>query len=84
MPSSTKDLEKIEVRLFPNPATDAITVDSPSSIERYEVYSAAGKLVASRGSIENPTIDISDLPNGIYLFRAFSSNGTTTKKFIKE
>lgn len=84
MPSSTKDLEKIEVRLFPNPATDAITVDSPNRIESYEVYSATGKLVASKRSIENPTIDISDLPNGIYLFRAFSSNGTTTQKFIKE
>lgn len=84
MPSSTEDLEKIEVRLFPNPATEAITVESASTIEGYEVFSADGKLVASKTSIENPTINISSLPKGIYIFRAFSTDGMITKKFVKE
>ena len=84
MPSSTKDLETIEVRLFPNPATDAITVESASMIESYVVYSVTGKLVASKRGIENPTIDISDFPKGVYVLRVLSSNGIATKKFIKE
>ncbi|MEQ8705765.1 MAG: T9SS type A sorting domain-containing protein [Phaeodactylibacter sp.] len=83
MPSSTKDLEKIEVRLFPNPATDAITIQSASVIRSYEVYSVTGEVVAAKKSIENPTINISDLPKGIYLLRAFSDEGTVMKKFIK-
>lgn len=59
------------VRVFPNPTKDLFVVAASSKIDRLELYDAVGRLQR----IFNPnaelySVDISDLPNGVYILRA--------------
>ncbi|MEZ4983946.1 MAG: T9SS type A sorting domain-containing protein [Saprospiraceae bacterium] len=84
MMTSTRELEKTTIQLLPNPATNAITVYTNDAISRYEIYSMNGQLVDFNENIDNTTIDITNLPKGIYLFKAFNGNDVIIEKFIKE
>lgn len=83
-PTSTSEAAKASLNLFPNPATNSITINSNTALSRYEVYSITGALVEANENIDNATIRISNLPNGIYLLKAFSDRGIIVEKFIKE
>lgn len=54
--------------LFPNPATSTITISQKdaSSISNLEIFTPIGKLVLSKEIRGSETIDISQLPAGIY------------------
>ncbi|MBY8963004.1 PQQ-dependent sugar dehydrogenase [Flavobacterium sp. D11R37] len=65
--------------LYPNPATDVVTVKSGNDINltAAAVYDLSGKLLMQQQfsvSSEN-TVNISDLPAGIYLMQLTGSNG---------
>ena len=64
------------VKVGPNPATDHITVTGARA-DRYYVYSMQGAVVATS---DTPEINVSALPQGIYLVRA----GDVTARFIKK
>jgi lysyl endopeptidase len=61
----------IEISFFPNPATDWIYIRNKSEepIKGIEIYDAAGRMVHSYASLLVSTLDISDLPVGIYTIR---------------
>lgn len=63
--------------LYPNPASDWITLEAPPKHDhgKLELYSLDGRLqIIQAGSINQPFI-ISGVPNGIYLCRFVSDNG---------
>lgn len=74
-----------DLMIYPNPAKDKIEINSPYSISdivNLQIYDWSGKLVKSLNTDVNQTVEVSDLPNGIYLAK-FSSNSTIkTAKFI--
>jgi len=83
--TSTDNLERIGLKLFPNPASQTITIQSDQQIDQYEIYSITGALVASDKTTGNRTsIDIAELKNGIYLIKAVSNGQSTILKFVKE
>ena len=56
------------VRVFPNPATDLITVESGQTLNRIDIFSSAGKLIQSAQTSENAIrLNIADLPKGLYV-----------------
>ena len=66
------------IRVYPNPASNTITIESTSS--SIDIYDIMGRCVSSATANNGATtIDISRLPNGVYLLR---TNNTTTK-FLK-
>ncbi len=68
-----------EYRIYPNPATDFISVDN-SIYDRYAIYSLDGKLI-KKDAIDSSHIPVSDLTQGIYLIK-FNDKDIYT--FIKE
>src|SRR5690606_8874696 len=67
------------VRLYPNPASDFILIDKKISFEKgtYDILDITGKTIKSIpiSSEKKSGIDISELPEGVYIFRMTSEIG---------
>ncbi|SEJ21483.1 Por secretion system C-terminal sorting domain-containing protein [Dyadobacter sp. SG02] len=56
------------VRVFPNPATDLIVVESANALNRIEIFDSTGKLVKRTQTTEKAIrLDIADLAKGFYV-----------------
>jgi len=56
------------VRVFPNPASDLLTVESAQALNRIEIFNSAGKLVQSAQTGEKAIrLNIAELPKGLYV-----------------
>ena len=71
------------LKIFPNPMSNYLTIDSKFPIKKVELYSLLGKKVKEINSDFN-SIHLSNLKNGIYLVRIESENGFAVKKLIKQ
>jgi|GEM_PF-598661 len=84
--SVTKDSPTSNIRLYPNPAKDNITIENQFSIlENIHIYNMVGKevsnrVIASKISDHKVIIDISDLTQGFYTV----STNKTTRPFFKK
>lgn len=77
-----------DILLFPNPSHDKLTVSlgSATIVQSYKVYSATGQELISNNEEQTSKIDlnISTLPNGIYIMKLVSKDGRTIEKnFVK-
>jgi pectate lyase len=83
---STTGLQNIEVsdlKLYPNPVINSLSISSSIPVQKVEVYSLTGLLVKrSEGNIK--TIDMSNLSKGSYLVKVSTNQGTIVQKTIKE
>ena len=68
------------ISIFPNPASNFIQVNS-SDVNRIEVYSLAGQMVAASEG-EN-MMDISALTVGTYIVRIYTPQGVQAQKLLK-
>jgi len=70
--------------ISPNPATNNITIETKQKSE-LEITNINGQIIEKMKIKDNKTdIDISDFASGVYIIRAQTDSGITTKKFIKE
>lgn len=81
---STTDnvLVDTELKLYPNPTTDVISINTRADITNVEFYNILGKRVLQTTQTEN--IPTSQLANGIYLITMYTNQGQITKKIVKE
>ncbi len=71
-----------EIKIFPNPVKDILTISGAGKIQKTVVYAMDGKLVkAQLHNLEQ--IDFSGIPKGIYLVKIYCEKGVVTKKIIK-
>ena len=68
------------ISIYPNPATDYVQVSS-TDVERIEVYSLTGQLVATCTGCN--TIDVSSLVAGNYIVRVHTPQGIETENLMK-
>lgn len=81
-------LNKNTVILYPNPASDAITIgfENLATNASVKIVNLTGEIVAQQklnGTLSN-TVDVSRLATGLYLATISSDNGSYTTKFIKK
>ena len=80
----TKDIDTaMEVRLFPNPASNVLNIETKGPLSILQIFDINGKEI---NTINNPSnvLNINDLHQGIYFIKLFDKNGRfTTRKFIK-
>lgn len=78
--SNVTEQQTISIQLYPNPATDNITILT-ENIEQahYIIYDLSGKQVMT-GTLNTPTLSIATLPSGIYTLHLNNYN----LKFVKE
>lgn len=76
-------------RLYPMPATDAITLDADSeTFSRLAIFSMQGTLVRTvnlhNQEGKRTTINLQDIPAGIYLMKIVINEKVVTRQFIKQ
>ena len=83
--SLTDKIAQRKLAIYPNPATQTITIDSEINLGTYKIQNITGKeLLAGDFSNGNNTFDVSTLNNGIYFFVLQNSAEVVTKKFVVE
>ena len=74
------------VAIHPNPANDSFTLTG-EQIAEARLYSVTGQLVATKpgNGTESLTVDVSDLPSGLYFVTAIGEDGSrSVLKVVKE
>jgi hypothetical protein len=72
------------VSLYPNPTKEVLNIVTNSATKlNYSVINYLGQVVKS-GSIENNSLNVSNLNAGIYILEVNDGQKSVTKKFIKE
>ena len=73
--------ENNEIRIYPNPAKDQVTIDGIENTENVQLINMMGQVVKQFNNVnESVTINISELPAGMYFVRM----GNTVKKLMVE
>lgn len=75
------EVEMTEASVFPNPATDVISISTESDIQSVAIYSANGALMLTQTSGD---IAISNLPSGVYIAKVKTSTGVAQARFVKQ
>ena len=79
---SVSEHNQIEVKIYPNPATNFVQVSS-DEIQRVEVYNMMGQIVFEQNYNDSQvTIPTSGMAPGTYAVKVTATNGTTTKQVI--
>ncbi|WP_294818504.1 leucine-rich repeat protein [uncultured Flavobacterium sp.] len=78
------DFNALSIKVYPNPATDAVTVSGLSADALLEVLSINGSVMAKQAIGNNGTFSVAALPAGFYFARITSEGKTTVKKIVKQ
>lgn len=84
--NSTKETQPLHAQITttPNPATTQVYIESPIKIERYTLTNTNGTTVQSGVLDASNSIDVSELPPGLYFLQLQLENGqTVTKKLVR-
>ncbi|MDX1350236.1 MAG: T9SS type A sorting domain-containing protein [Putridiphycobacter sp.] len=80
--ASVNEIEQVEVTVYPNPATDFLSISSDEKIEQIKIVDMNGQVVLTQNS--STAIEVSQLSKGTYLIIG-STNGQVFKQtFIKQ
>ena len=72
----------MDVAIFPNPAKDAVTIQA-EGLKEVAVFSMTGqKLLQRQADSYELTINLSDLPSGVYHFKMATDQGIRTRKVV--
>ncbi len=83
---SVSDLNKNDIKIFPNPVVDTLNIDLPTDLKgsKATIYSISGKEVTSFAQKETSFIlDVSNFQTGIYFIRFQKDGKVTTFKILK-
>lgn len=73
-----------EISVFPNPASDFISIESQTQLVEVRIFSLDGKLVYTASDLNVNDIDISMLNPGLYAVKAKDQTGNVlTGRFVK-
>lgn len=85
---SSNDISLNDISLFPNPATDFVTLemgDSAFAKAEYQVYDLSGRFITSQKiEAQQTRIDISQWATGMYMVKMSLDDQTIVKRLIKE
>ena len=74
-----------KISIYPNPAKYELKIITYELIiNNVQITDLAGKIIYNSSFILNNSINVSALPQGVYLVKIYTDKGITTQKFIKE
>lgn len=83
---STSEARSLKFEMYPNPASDKVSIQLPSGAENatVEFYDSLGRLALSKKvtRISNK-MDVNALSKGIYILKVFTADQIGSQKFIK-
>lgn len=78
---SITDTEVIDLKVYPNPATDVLHIESNTIIDKVELYDLAGKLVLSKTN-STDLLNVSQLKSGLYVLKVYSGIMIVNRKVV--
>jgi len=86
--TGTAELDAADVMtVYPNPASDRISIAKKMDFSQgqFEIHNSAGKRVMETnvGNARLTTVQIADLPQGVYILKMTSEKGVASTKFVK-
>jgi PKD repeat protein len=85
--TDTRDLTEGGITLFPNPTQSLLTLlaETPNEVENVQIFSIQGELLTAikLAKVPQQTLDISELPNGLYIMKIFNQKNTIIRKITK-
>jgi beta-glucanase (GH16 family) len=79
----SEDENKANLKVYPNPATDTLHIETTQIIDKVALFDLAGKLVFSESEQTN-RLDVTKLKPGLYLVKIYSNQIVLNRKiFIK-
>jgi hypothetical protein len=75
--------EVMNFKVYPNPTTGLVQLDSNDHIVKLEVFSSHGRKIMEFQQLKG-RVELENLPNGLYFLKASSANASKTLKLIKE
>jgi PKD repeat protein len=82
--ASLEQISDWNVKVYPNPGSEVVTIESNEIFEQIYLYDSNGKLVYSNSvSANSMTIDVSKLVTGVYEMKLMNSNSIVWRKLIK-
>lgn len=81
---STEDvnINNIEAKVYPNPVSNALNIDTQEKVEDIILYDVLGKEVLRTTKTNN--IDVSNLNKGIYILKLITEKGIGEYKIVKD
>ncbi|MEG0560246.1 MAG: thiol protease/hemagglutinin PrtT [Muribaculaceae bacterium] len=87
-PSGVNDVTVESTKIYPNPATNNVTITSDKGITEIRIYDMAGALKLSKDITQQDSgkidVDISTLAKGYYLVQIVGANSMEVKPLIKK
>lgn len=82
---SNEDFEKTNIKLYPNPTTGKIYIETDEILNTYEVYNIVGQRLLRGTFISNEaSISLENMSSGTYFIKLQTQKGTVvTEKIIK-
>lgn len=86
-PLSTKDFSaSFKVKIYPNPSSSLVHIESKTPVKSLKVYDITGKLVMKREGINNrqTSFEIDTFAEGVYFVQIAAETSIQTLKIVKE
>lgn len=75
---------EVLITIYPNPVSEKLHIKTFNhDLKRLALYSVNGQKVLEQNEAQN-NIDVSNLPSGVYFLQIETTQGSTTKKIIKQ
>jgi hypothetical protein len=82
--SSEQFLED-NISIYPNPLKDILTIKSSDVIlQSISIFNLQGKILFNCDDLGNNQLDLSSLPQGMYILKIKTDQGVSVKKLVKE
>ena len=85
--TSVRSNERVNMTLYPNPATDYMMLNLENQADSYDItlYDASGKQVKRMDGLTGDTrVAVNELSAGVYFLKVQQAGNTTVRKFVVE
>ena len=82
LPNSITPAQNVDFAVYPNPAGGTLNIDCGQKVLKTEIFDMQGRILLSQDNAE--AISLLDLPQGSYIVRVTTPEGTAIRTFVKE
>lgn len=83
--TAISEVQKIQLRIYPNPSKDLLRVESNEPIQLLEVVNLTGsKVISINPNVSTIHINVANLPTGTYILKTSTISGQVISKIIKD
>ena len=82
---TTTEMNSTKIKIFPNPFTHQIQIESEKPIQQLQLFDSTGKLITSKSMVSELNSDLSQLKSGFYILTiTYKDHQTESTKLIKK